>query len=549
MNRSSSMPSRLEAVDQRSEARVNAKSDLDLSAHGLINLGKVHVNLSPAVLTEMALARGEGSLGSKGAFVAYTGSRTGRSPQDRFIVATPTARDEIWWGPVNRPMEAAVFDRLFDKVRAYLQGRDLFVKDAWACADPRHRLSVRVITEKAWHALFAHCLFLRPGPGEQIDTPPGLTIIHASGLLADPKVDGTRSEVFVVLDLERRVVLIGGTHYAGEIKKIVFSVLNYLLPGKGVFPMHCSANLGHTGDASLFFGLSGTGKTTLSADPERHLIGDDEHGWSDDGIFNFEGGCYAKTIHLSHEGEPQIWNAIRFGCVLENVVLDPDTRQPDYDDDRFTENTRAAYPVDFIDNCELSGRGGHPGRILFLACDAFGVLPPVSRLSLDQAMYHFLSGYTASVAGTEVGITEPKATFSTCFAAPFLPLHPTRYASLLGERLQKHGSEVWLVNTGWSGGPYGQGRRIKLDYTRAMVRAILNGSLANVPTRPDPFFGLGVPQACPGVPAELLQPRNTWKNGSDYDAKARHLATLFQSNFQNYASQVPEPVRHAGPKA
>jgi phosphoenolpyruvate carboxykinase (ATP) len=543
------MASRLNAVDQRAGARVSAEAHLDLRAHGLINPGDVYFNSSPALLTELALARGEGSLASKGAFVAYTGSRTGRSPQDRFIVATPNARDEIWWGPVNRPIEPAVFDRLFDKVCAYLQGRNLFVKDAWACADQSHRLSVRVITEKAWHALFAHCLFLRPAPCEPIGSPPGLTIIHACGLLADPKTDGTRSEVFVVLNLERRLVLIGGTHYAGEIKKSVFSVLNYLLPGKGVFPMHCSANLGHAGDAALFFGLSGTGKTTLSADPERHLIGDDEHGWSDDGIFNFEGGCYAKTIHLSREGEPQIWNAIRFGCVLENVVLDPHSRQPDYDDDRFTENTRAAYPVDFIDNCELSGRGGHPGRILFLACDAFGVLPPVSRLNLDQAMYHFLSGYTASVAGTEVGVTEPKATFSTCFAAPFLPLQPTRYASLLGDRLQKHGSEVWLVNTGWSGGPYGQGRRIKLDYTRAMVRAILNGSLASVPAKPDPIFGIGIPQSCPGVPLELLFPRQTWKNPSEYDDRARHLANLFQSNFQNYAPHVPEKVRHAGPKA
>jgi phosphoenolpyruvate carboxykinase (ATP) len=495
----------------------------------------------------MALARREGLLSGRGAFVAYTGSRTGRSPQDRFIVATPKARDEIWWGPVNRQIEPATFDRLFDKIRAYLQGRELFVKDAYACADPRHRLSVRVIAEKAWHALFAHLLFLRLAPGERIGNPPGLTIVHACGLRADPKTDGTRSDVFVVLDVERRLVLIGGTHYAGEIKKMVFSVLNYLLPGQGVFPMHCSANLGTAGDTALFFGLSGTGKTTLSADPERHLIGDDEHGWSDSGVFNFEGGCYAKTIHLSHEGEPQIWNAIRFGCVLENVVLDADTRQPDYDDDHYTENTRAAYPVDFIENCELSGRGDHPGRILFLACDAFGVLPPVSRLNLDQAMYHFLSGYTATVAGTEVGVTEPNATFSTCFAAPFLPLHPTKYAALLGDRLRKHGSEVWLVNTGWSGGPYGQGRRIKLDYTRAMVRGILNGSLSGVPTRPDAVFGVSVPQACPGVPPELLRPRDTWKIASDYDAKARHLATLFQSNFQNYAAHVAESVRQVGP--
>src|SRR5262249_38081044 len=318
-----------------------------------------------------------------------------------------------------------------------------------------------------------------------------------------------------VVERSRSEVLIGGTYYAGEIKKSIFTLMNDRLPLRGVMPMHCSANVGDDGRVSVFFGLSGTGKTTLSADPDRHLIGDDEHGWSDDGIFNFEGGCYAKTIHLSHEGEPQIWNAIRFGCVLENVVLDPETRQPDYDDDHYTENTRAAYPVDFIENCELSGRGSHPGRILFLACDAFGVLPPVSRLNLDQAMYHFLSGYTATVAGTEVGVTDPKATFSTCFAAPFLPLHPTKYASLLGDRLRKHGSEVWLVNTGWSGGPYGQGRRIKLEHTRAMVRGVLNGSLSSVSLRPDPIFGIQIPQACPGVPHEVLSPRETWKNPSE----------------------------------
>jgi phosphoenolpyruvate carboxykinase (ATP) len=520
----------------------------DLRAYGLSNLGQVYWNLSPAVLTEMALSRGEGVLSAKGAFVAYTGSRTGRSPQDRFIVANPESRDQIWWGTVNRPVEPAVFDRMLEKVRAYLQGRDLFVKDLWAGADPRYRLGVRVISQLAWHALFAHSLFLRPSAQERPDPRPGLTIIHASDLKSDPKLDSTRSDVFIFLDLERRLVLIGGTHYAGEIKKIVFSVLNYLLPSQGVFPMHCSANLGPAGDAALFFGLSGTGKTTLSADPDRHLIGDDEHGWSDTGVFNFEGGCYAKTIHLSHEGEPQIWNAIRFGCVLENVVLDSHTRRPDYDDDRYTENTRAAYPVNFIDNCELSGRGGHPGRILFLACDAFGVLPPVGRLTLDQAMYHFLSGYTATVAGTEVGVTEPKATFSTCFAAPFLPLHPTRYSAMLGERLRKHGSEVWLVNTGWSGGSYGQGRRIKLEHTRAMVRAILNGCLSAVPTKPDPVFQIQVPEACPGVPAEILRPRENWKNPADYDAKARHLTNLFQSNFQNYASHVPDSVRQAGPK-
>jgi phosphoenolpyruvate carboxykinase (ATP) len=525
-----------------------ADGGLDLKTLGVINAGPIYANLSQAELTEMALARGEGLLAAKGAFTANTGARTGRSPEDRYVVAEPSIRDQIWWGPVNRPMEPAVFERLFGKVRTYLQGRELFVNDGWAGADPRYRLNVRVIAQKAWHALFAQCLFLRPTPAERASFEPGLTILVASGMVTSPEGDGTRSDVFIALNLERRLVLIGGTNYAGEIKKAVFSVLNYLLPGQRVFPMHCSANLGRAGDTALFFGLSGTGKTTLSADPERHLIGDDEHGWSKDGIFNFEGGCYAKTIHLSREGEPQIWNAIRFGCVLENVVLDPHTRVPDYDDERLTENTRAAYPVDFIDNCELSGRGGHPRQVIFLTCDAFGVMPPLSRLTRDQALYHFLSGYTAKVAGTEAGVTEPGATFSTCFAAPFLPLHPTRYAEMLGERMQAHGSQVWLVNTGWTGGPPGQGSRINLGCTRAMVQAILGGGLAEVSFVPDPVFGVAVPNACPGVPPELLRPRNTWKNPADYDAKARQLANLFQTNFKNYAAQVSEAVRQAGPK-
>jgi phosphoenolpyruvate carboxykinase (ATP) len=542
MSRSAPVPSNPAATAGSSEA------PLDLRAHGLINCGSVYANLSAAALTEAAIARSEGLLGCKGALAVLTGARTGRSPQDRSIVAEPAVRDEIWWGPVNRPMEPAAFERLLDKVRAYLQGRDLFVSDHWACADPRYRLNVRVIAEKAWHALFAQCLLLRPTARERAGFQPQLTVVHASGMQSDPAIDGTRSEVFVVLSLERGLVLIGGTHYAGEIKKAVFSVLNYLLPRQGVFPMHCSASIGPKGDTALFFGLSGTGKTTLSADPERRLIGDDEHGWSDEGIFNFEGGCYAKTIHLSREGEPQIWNAIRFGCVLENVVLDPQTRQPDYADDRYTENTRAAYPVDFIDNCELSGRGGHPANVIFLTCDAFGVMPPLSRLTTEQALYHFLSGYTAKVAGTETGVTEPRATFSTCFAAPFLPLHPTRYAEMLAERIRKHRAAIWLINTGWTGGPYGEGTRIQLSHTRTMVRAVLSGALAKVPSTPDPIFGVLVPHQCPGVPAELLQPRNTWKNPAHYEARAGHLTSLFQANFKSYAAQVPEAVRLAGPR-
>jgi phosphoenolpyruvate carboxykinase (ATP) len=452
-----------------------ATAGLDLSAHGLLNPGTVHANLSAAALVEMALRRGEAILTESGALNALTGERTGRSPRDRFLIAEDAAaHDEIWWGTINRPLPADNFQRIYDKVRAYLQGRELFVCDAWACAHPRHRFAVRVIAEKAWHALFARCLLLRPDPQQGRSLAgfePQLTVLSVGDMKADPAADGTNSGTFILLNLSRNLVLIGGTHYAGEIKKSVFSFLNYLLPRQDVFPMHCSANIGPAGDVALFFGLSGTGKTTLSADAERRLIGDDEHGWGDSGVFNIEGGCYAKCIRLSKQSEPQIYNAIRFGSVLENVAVNPVTRQPDYDDMRYTENTRAAYPVDFIDNAELSGLGGHPRHVVFLCCDAFGVLPPLARLTAEQAMYHFLSGYTAKTAGTETDVTEPQATFSTCFAAPFLPLHPTRYAELLRQRLQQHGAQVWLVNTGWTGGPYGVGRRMPLAWTRTMLRA------------------------------------------------------------------------------
>ncbi len=523
-------------------------SEVDLRAHGLINLGSVHANLSPTALTELALARAEGFLTDKGALVAYTGKRTGRSPQDRYLVAEPSSQGEIWWGAVNRPMEPGRFNHLLDKVLAYFQGRDVFVFDGWACADPRHRFHIRVVAELAWHALFAHCLFLRPPREALARFQPQLTILCASGLRADPASDGTRSEAFIVLNLDRGLVLIGGTQYAGEMKKSVFSMLNYLLPRRGVFPMHCSANIGPAGDTALFFGLSGTGKTTLSADPERRLIGDDEHGWSGEGVFNVEGGCYAKTIRLSREGEPQIWNALRFGCVLENVAIDPHTRRPDFDDDQFTENTRAAYPVDFIDNCESSGQGGHPRSIIFLTCDAFGVLPPVSRLTPEQAMYHFLSGYTAKVAGTEVGVLEPRATFSPCFGGPFLVWHPAKYADLLADKMQRHRTNVWLVNTGWSGGSYGVGSRMKLSVTRSIIDAIHSGALAHAPVQRDPVFGFEVVTECPGVPAEVLLPRNTWANRSDYDATARNLAALFQDNFRKYESIARAEVKEAGPR-
>jgi phosphoenolpyruvate carboxykinase (ATP) len=519
----------------------------DLTRHGLVNPARVFANLPPAALVEQALARHEGVLSDRGALVAVTGDRTGRSPRDRFVVDDETTHDQLWWGPVNRPIEPAVFDRLHEKVRAYLQGRDLFVCDGWACADPRHRLKVRLIGEMAWQTLFLRCLLLRPPAEELQNFEPDLTIFAVPGMHADPAGDHTRSETFILLNLARGQVLIGGTRYAGELKKAVFSFLNYLLPRRGVFPMHCSSNIGRDGTTALFFGLSGTGKTTLSADPSRRLIGDDEHGWSDDGIFNIEGGCYAKCIRLGADSEPQIYNAIRFGSVLENVVLSPHTRVPDFDNGELTENTRAAYPVDFIDGVELSGVGGHPRDVLFLTCDAFGVLPPVSRLTPEQALYHFLSGYTAKVAGTEAGIIEPEATFSTCFAAPFLPLHPSRYATMLHDKLKQHQAPVWLINTGWTGGGYGEGSRIKLKYTRAMVNAVLDGSLRDVSYTPDPIFSLDVPESCPGVPPELLQPRRAWKDPQAYDEKAQTLAGLFRENFKKYADQVSEAVRQAGP--
>ncbi len=520
---------------------------LDLAAHGLLNTGTVHARLAAPRLVELALARGEGALTDTGALVVSTGKRTGRSPKDRYLVATPAVKDEVAWGAVNQPIEPAVAARLHDQVRAYLQGRDLFVCDAWACADPRHRLGVRVVADLAWHALFSRCLLRPLAPAEEAGFVPRLTVLAAAGLRADPARDGTRGGVFVVLDLERLVVLVGGTEYAGEIKKAVFSVLNYLLPRQSVFPMHCAANVGAAGDTALFFGLSGTGKTTLSADPGRRLIGDDEHGWSDEGVFNIEGGCYAKTIRLSPEGEPQIYGAVRFGSVLENVAFDPATRRPDYDDDGLTENTRAAYPIDFIADAEPSGRGGHPANVVFLTCDAFGVMPPLARLTPEQALYHFLSGYTAKVAGTEAGVTEPEATFSTCFAAPFLPLPPSRYAALLEEKLRRHGSRVWLVNTGWTGGPYGKGSRVRLGDTRTMVRAALAGELDNVPFDADPVFRVQVPRACLGVSAEVLRPRATWPDPAAYDRAALALAGLFRKNFEKYSGHVAEGVTRAGP--
>ncbi|HJR52847.1 MAG TPA: phosphoenolpyruvate carboxykinase (ATP) [Gemmatimonadota bacterium] len=522
-----------------------AKS-IDLEKHGLAPRKDVHHNLPAPALVEHAVRRDEGLLVRSGALATTTGSRTGRSPDAKFLVDDGEVHDEIWWGEVNKPMPVETFDRFHRKVADYLSDRELYVFDGFAGADTEYRLPVRVVTETAWHNLFAHQLFLRPGRAELAGHRPEFTILHAPHLAADP-ADGTGSGAFVLVDLSRGLILIGGTEYAGEIKKSIFSVMNWLMPHRAVLPMHCSANVGKGGDTALFFGLSGTGKTTLSADPERRLIGDDEHGWSTNGVFNFEGGCYAKCIRLSQEKEPEIWAAIRFGSVVENVVVDPATRTVDYDDDSITENTRVAYPVDFIPNAMIPGIGGHPRTILFLTADAFGVLPPIARLSRDQAMYHFISGYTAKVAGTEAGVTEPKATFSACFGAPFLPLHPSRYAEKLGKRLDQHDTAVWLVNTGWTGGPYGEGRRMDLKHTRAMVSAAIAGELDGVSFKPHPVFRVEVPERVPGVPDRVLDPRSTWEDGAAYDAKASQLAELFRKNFEKFGDVASE-IAKAGPR-
>ncbi len=512
---------------------LDESPEFDPAALGIGHPDRVWANLSPAALTEHAVRRGEALLTDLGAVVAYTGKRTGRSPKDKFTVKEPLVADQIDWTS-NQPMTPATFAKLRDLVRAYLQHRELFVFDGFAAADPKHRLSIRVVTEKAWHSLFARCLFLRPTAEQLRGFTPEWTILHACDFHADPVRDGTKSETCLAISFEQKLVVACGTHYAGEIKKSVFTLMNYLLPQKGVLTMHCSANVGAGGDVALFFGLSGTGKTALSADTERRLIGDDEHGWSETGVFNVEGGCYAKTIKLSLAGEPQIWNAIRFGCVLENVPVDPLSRKPDFDSKAITENTRAAYPVDFIPGCELSGQAGHPKNVFFLTCDAFGVLPPLARLTPDQAVEYFLCGYTAKIPGTEVGVTEPVPEFSTCFAKPFLPLPPKRYAAMLKEKLERHGAPVWLVNTGWTGGPFGVGKRMSLAHTRALLRAALTGQLQDVPFAPDPVFGLAVPATCPGVPETVLRPRDGWPDKAAYDAKAKELAIRFKAEFQKY---------------
>ena len=507
---------------------------------------EVYRNLSPPVLVEHSLAREEGVLARSGALRLTTGRNTGRSPNDKFVTQDPGFIEQLWWGDINRPFDPENFERLHRKVTSYLDGRPLYVFDGFAGADPKYRLPIRVINELPWHNLFAHQLFVRPTSQELENHVPEFTVISAPNVKAEPAEDGTNSDVFVLLSLARKLVLIGGSHYAGEIKKSIFTVMNYLMPEKDVLPMHCSANIGESGDVALFFGLSGTGKTTLSADPGRRLIGDDEHGWSDTGIFNFEGGCYAKCIKLSEEREPQIWAAIRFGSVLENVVFKGDSRVADYDSAELTENTRCAYPVDFIPGAVIPGVGGHPKTVIFLTADAFGVLPPISRLGREQAMYHFVSGYTSKVAGTEKGITEPQTTFSPCFGAPFLPLHPSRYADMLGERIDKHDVNVYLVNTGWTAGPYGQGHRIELNYTRAMISAALSGQLQGAGFSPHPVFQVEVPDSCPEVPSEILDPRNTWSDKSAYDQSARNLAKRFADNAGSFGDVSPG-VLEAGP--
>ncbi len=528
------------------ETSAAPRENLSLVEHGLFPI-RIHANLMPPALIEHALRRGEGHLTDHGAFAAITSPHTGRSPKDKFVVEEPGAADRIWWEK-NPRLDPAAFDRLHEDVRAYLDAREVYVQDLFGGADPAYRVPVRFITPNAWHALFVRNMFIRAVPAELAHFRPGFTVLHAPELQADPARHGTRSGTFVVINFGKKLVLIGGTRYAGEMKKSIFTALNYLLPAQGVMTMHCSANVGPDGDTAVFFGLSGTGKTTLSADPDRQLIGDDEHGWSDRGVFNFEGGCYAKVIRLRADTEPEIYAASQtFGTVLENVAVDPATGAVDFDSDRLTENTRACYPIHYIPNFQPSGAGGHPRYIVFLTADAFGVLPPISRLTADQAMYHFLSGYTAKVAGTERGVTEPSATFSACFSAPFLPMHPGVYANMLGERIARHGVRVWLVNTGWTGGPYGTGARMKLSHTRAMVRAALSGRLDGARYVKDPVFGVEVPTAVPEVPGAVLIPRATWTDPAAYDAQARDLVRMFRENFEQYRAQVSEAIAAAGP--
>ena len=522
-----------------------------LDQHGLKGLKDVYWSLSRAKLIDQAVLRGEGRFEHSGGYATLTGEHTGRSAKDKFIVDNGETTADVDWGAVNVPISPENYARLKAKVLAFYEGKDAFVQDAWAGKHADYRLPIRVVTQYAWHSVFARNMFIPRPSSELADHVPEFTVISAPDCLADPETDGTRTGTFVVVNFAERTVIIGGTSYAGEIKKSIFSILNYLLPKRGTLGMHCSANVGDDGSAALFFGLSGTGKTTLSSDPDRLIVGDDEHGWGDDGIFNFEGGSYAKLIRLSKENEPLIYDASRrFGAILENVVLDPDTHELDYDDAKYTQNTRVSYPLDFLPNSIESGLAGHPNKIFFLTADAFGVLPPISKLSTAQAMYYFLSGYTSKLAGTEKGLgNEPQATFSACFGAPFLPLHPGVYAEQLGEKVRAHGSEVWLVNTGWTGGPFGVGERMNLPHTRAMVTAAMNGDLDSAEFNTEPIFGLSIPAAIPNVPSQVLNPRDTWADKAAYDTQAKQLVQSFIDNFEQYAANTSDEIKAAGPQA
>lgn len=522
----------------------------NLKELGLGNIDTAFWNLTPADLTEETILRGQGVLSDTGALVINTGEFTGRSPKDRFVVCDENTENSVWWGDINIKFTPENFDKLYGKIVAYLTGRDVYVRDAYACADEDYRLNLRVITEFPWSNMFASNMFLRPEKSELESFTPEWHVVCAPGFMAVAEEDGTRQHNFAVINFTKKRIIIGGTGYTGEIKKGIFSVLNYVLPHeKNTLSMHCSANVGKDGDTSVFFGLSGTGKTTLSSDPNRRLIGDDEHGWSKDSVFNFEGGCYAKTIDLTEEQEPQIYNAIKFGAILENIGFKEGTSTPDYSDTSITQNTRVSYPIHHIDNIMVPSKGGIPKNIFFLTADAFGVLPPISKLTPGQAMYHFISGYTAKVAGTEAGVTEPQTVFSACFGAPFLPLHPTKYAEMLGEKIAESNVKVWLINTGWSGGEYGVGSRIKLKYTRAMITAALEGKLDSVEYTTHEVFGLAMPNECENVPNEMLHPKNTWADKAAYDAKASSLASKFIDNFKKFESAANEEIMAAAPKA
>jgi len=512
-----------------------------------IRLGRIHRNLSVPSLIEVAIHRKEGNLSSTGALSVKTGKFTGRSPDDRYIVDDSATHNIIEWGKVNHPISEEKFENIFGRMKKYVEGKAFFIFDGFVGADPEIKLPIRVITDKAWHGLFATQIFIRPTLAELKNHKPEFTLLSVNDFGAMPELEGTRTETFIIINFKKKIVLIGATSYAGEIKKAMFSVMNYILPSRGVFPMHCSANVGMDRKAALFFGLSGTGKTTLSADPERHLVGDDEHGWSDKGIFNFEGGCYAKCINLKKENEPEIWRAIRFGAVMENVIIKRDTHEPDFSDGSLTENTRVVYPLDFIPAAIIPSVANHPKVIIFLTADAFGVMPPIAKLTKEGAMYHFMSGYTSKLAGTERGITEPKETFSQCFGAPFMPLHAKEYAKMLGQKIAEHNTRVYLINTGWSGGPYGVGKRIDLKYTRAMVTSALNGDLEKTPFKHNDIFNLEIPTLCPRVPSEVLDPRNTWSDKEKYDISAKKLAALFVKNFEKFG-ETPEEILSAGPK-